>query len=64
MPHSKNIDELDAAKVIDANQVTSDAQKVIDKLTPQELQAIKSAYAKVDPKNQPQVSNVMQMAGF
>jgi hypothetical protein len=43
MPHSKNIDELDAAKVIDANQVTSDAQKVIDKLTPQELQAIKSA---------------------
>jgi hypothetical protein len=64
MPHSKNIDDLDTAKVIDANKVTSDAQKVIDSLTPQELQAIKSAYAKVDPKNQAQTSNVIQMAGF
>jgi hypothetical protein len=64
MPHSPNIDDLDTAKVIDANKVTPDAQKVIDRLTPPELQAIKSAFAKIDPKNQAPASNVIQMAGF
>jgi len=37
---------------------------VIDRLTPPELQAIKSAFAKIDPKNQAPASNVIQMAGF
>ena len=64
MPHSPNIDDLDKAKIIDATKVTPDAQKVIDNLTPHELQAIKSIHAKIAPLNQPLVDATIQIMGF
>ena len=64
MPHSPNIDDLESAGIVKADKVTSDAQKVIDKLTPEELQAIKSVRAKIDTNNQAKYGDMIQVLGF
>jgi hypothetical protein len=64
MPHSPNIDELEKAGIIKADKVTSDAQTVIDKLTPEELQAIKSVRAKIASAQQPLTDATIQILGF
>jgi hypothetical protein len=64
MPHSPNIDDLEKAGIVASNNVTQDAQKVIDNLTPEELQAIKSVHAKIDSKNQAKYGDMIQILGF
>jgi hypothetical protein len=64
MPPSPNTKQLTDAGIIDATKVTTDAQKVIDNLTPDELQAIKSVRAKIDPTKQKQYGDMIQILGF
>jgi hypothetical protein len=64
MPHSPKIDKLQKEGIVDSNKVTPEAQKVIDSLTDQELQAIVSVRKKIDPAKQPQYDNTIQILGF
>lgn len=61
---SARVTQLDQAGIVQALQVTAEAEAVINSLTDVEFLAILSVFARIPPARKPQYSQTIQVLGF